>query len=140
AAYTLSRLNSGTESVGLYSYKWKDYSGGLAGGDGGDRRHVFTVNYTYDIPSITKLLHFDNPVGRAVFGGWRMGHLFTYVSGQRTTATLGSIQQAGTTANVADLQKLFLGTPDVDSRLALTGDPNALNRDFAHYFDATKFG
>ena len=68
-----------------------------------------------------------------------MGHLFTYVSGQRTTVTLGSIQQAGSTANVAETSKLFLGTPDLDPRLALTGDPNAASRDFAHYFDTGKF-
>jgi hypothetical protein len=139
AAYTLSRLESGTESIGPYYHNWKDYTGGLAGGDAGDRRHVFTLNYTYDIPSVAKTLRLDNLVGRAILGGWRMGHLFTYVSGQRTTVTLGSIQQAGTTANVAETSKLFLGTPDVDPRLALTADPNALNRDLAHYFDATKF-
>ena len=68
-----------------------------------------------------------------------MGHLFTYVSGQRTTVTLGSIQQAGTDSQRGrNCSKLFLGTPDLDPRLALTGDPNALNRDFAHYFDASK--
>jgi len=66
-----------------------------------------------------------------------MGHLFTYVSGVRTTPTLGSVQNSGNTANVASLGTLLLGTPDLDYRLALTGDVNA-NRDFAHYFDATK--
>ena len=140
AAYTLSRLESGIEDKGLYAYNWKDYSGGLAGDDGGDRRHVFTLNYTYDIASIAKALRFDNPVGRAIFSGWRMGHLFTYVSGQRITPELGSIQQAGTTVNVPELQKLFLGTPDLGPRLALNGDPNGGNQDFAHYFDATKLG
>ncbi len=139
AAYTLSRLESGTESFGLYSYNWKDYTGGLAGGDGGDRRHVLSVNYTYDIPSPAKLLNFDNPVGRQVFGGWRMGHLFTFVSGQRTTVDLSSIQQAGTTANVPELQKLFLGTPDLNPRLGLKGDISASNPDQAHLFDPSKF-
>jgi len=138
AAYSLSRLESGTESIGSYSYNWKDYTGGLAGGDGGDRRHVFSVNYTYDIPSVTKAMHFDNLFSRAILGGWRMGHLFTYVSGQRTTATLGSIQQAGSTANVANLSTLFLGTPDLSNRLQLAGDPNAINKDLAHQFDASK--
>jgi hypothetical protein len=137
ASYTLSRLESGTENVGLYSYNWKDYTGGLAGGDGGDRRHVFSLNYTYDIPSLSKKLQFDNAVSRVVFGGWRMGHLFTFVSGQRVTATLSSIQQAGTTANVAELQKLFLGTPDLEPRLALTGDVTG-SKEFAHYFDTSK--
>jgi hypothetical protein len=139
AAYTLSRLDSGAENVGNYAYNWKDYSGGLAGGDGGDRRHVFTVNYTYDIPSVAKRLHFDNPVGRAVFSDWRMGHLFTFVSGQLTTVSLGSIQQASNTSNVANLSTLYLGTPDLSPRLVLTGDPNAVNRDVAHYFDSSKF-
>ncbi len=139
-SYTLSRLESGAEGVGPYFNNWKDYSGGLAGGDGGDRRHVFTLNYTYDFPSITKALRIGNPVTRALLDGWRMGHLFTYVSGVRASATLGSVQNSGNTANVASLGTLLLGTPDVDYRLATTGDVNALNQDFAHYFDPTKLG
>jgi hypothetical protein len=139
-SYTLSRLESGAENVGLFYDRWRDYSGGLAGGDGGDRRHVLTVNYTYDFPSISKALRIGNVVTRAMLDGWRMGHLFTYVSGVRTTATLGSIQNAGNTANVPGLGTLLLGTPDLDYRLATTGDVNALNRDFAHYFDPTKLG
>jgi hypothetical protein len=138
AAYTLSRLESGSESVGLYNYNWKAYSGGLAGGDGGDRRHVLTLNYTYDIPSLSKALHFDNIVTRTVFGGWRMGHLFTFVSGQLTNPTLGSIQQSSNTSNVANLSTLFLGTPDLSPRLLLAGDPTAINQDMAHYFDPSK--
>jgi hypothetical protein len=138
ASYTLSRLESGAENVGPFFANWRDYSGGLAGGDGGDREHVFSVNYTYDLPDVAKAIHFTNPLGRAVFSGWRMGHLFTYVSGVRTTAALGSVQNAGNTSNVATLGTLLLGTPDVDPRLALSGDPNALSRDFAHYFDPTK--
>jgi len=138
AAYTLSRLESNAEDVGMYNYNWKSYTGGLAGGDAGDRRHVFTLNYTYDIPSPARALRFDNPVGRAIFNGWRMGHLFTYVSGQRTWATLGSIQQASNTSNVANLSTLFLGTPDLGPRMAVTGDVNSISQDISHYFDPTK--
>ncbi len=139
AAYTLSRLESGMENYGLYSYNWKSYSGGLAGGDGGDRRHVLSVNYTYDIPSAAKLVRGDNALGRAILGGWRMGHLFTYVSGQRTSMGLGGIQQASTTANVAELQKIFLGTPDLDVRLRPQGSIAPATQDIAHYFDPSKF-
>ena len=138
-AYTLSRLNSGTESVGSYNYNWKSYTGGPAGGDGGDRRHVFTVNYTYDIPSITRLMHVNNSVAHAIIDGWRMGHLFTYVSGQLTTVSLGSIQQSSNTTNVANLSTLMLGTPDLSPRLLVTGDLTGLSKDFAHQFDPTKF-
>ncbi|HKA01103.1 MAG TPA: carboxypeptidase regulatory-like domain-containing protein [Candidatus Solibacter sp.] len=137
AAYTLSKLESGTESVGLYNYNWKSYTGGLAGGDGGDRRHVFTLNWTYDIPSIAPRLHFDNVIGKTIFGGWRMGHLFTWVSGQRTNPTLSSIQQSGTTSNVSNLNTLFLGTPDLNPRLLTSGDVTA-NSNFAHLFDTSK--
>src|SRR5262249_31582524 len=80
----------------------------------------------------------DNLFGKAIFNGWRMGHLFTYVSGQRAWATLGSIQQASNTSNVASLSTLFLGTPDLGPRMALTGDVNALSQDISHYFDPTK--
>jgi hypothetical protein len=63
------------------------------------------------------------------------------VSGQRATATLGSIQHAGTlTSNMGDLAKVFLGTPDVDPRLLLAGDPNGISKDLAHQFDPTKLG
>ena len=57
------------ESIGPYSHTWKDYTGGPAGGDAGDRRHVLTVNYTFDIPSVAKLLNFNNPVGKAILPG-----------------------------------------------------------------------
>jgi hypothetical protein len=50
-AYTLARLWTQTSSVGLYDYKWKDYSGF---DDGGQRRHVANINYTYDVPGISR--------------------------------------------------------------------------------------
>jgi hypothetical protein len=96
------------------------------------------VNWTYDIPSLSKALNFDNVITKTIFGGWRMGHLFTYVSGQLTTATLSSIQQSSNTSNVANLSALFLGTPDLNPRLLFAGDPNGGTKDFAHLFDATK--
>ena len=53
------------------------------------------------------------------------------------TATLSSIQQSGTTSNVASQSTLFLGTPDLGPRLLLAGDPTGGNQDFAHFFDPT---
>ena len=100
---------------------------------------MLTVNYTYDIPSVAKVLHFNNPVGTAIFGGWRMGHLFTYVSGQWPPLRWAASSRPAPRPMWRRPASCSWGRRISTPRLALTGDPNALNRDFAHYFDASKF-
>ena len=49
--HTWGKLISGTENVGPFYHRWKDYTGYIANND---RMHVVGINYTYDVPSLTK--------------------------------------------------------------------------------------
>ncbi len=133
-AYTLARLWTQTSNVGLYDYKWKDYSGF---DDGGQRRHVANINYTYDVPGISRMLGMGNSFGRRVFDGWSLAHMMTFFSGGRYSPGY-SIQQANTTSTVS-LGNVFLGTGDLTPRLVMNGDPYANSDSFAHRFDPTVF-
>jgi hypothetical protein len=129
-AYTWARLATQTESRGPYFYNWKDYAGYKSNTD---RRHVATVNYTYEFPKLAEKLHWNNGVGRRILNDWQIAHMATFFSGQDFTPTF-SIQQASTTTTI-DVSRVFLGTGDVSQRIQAKGDPNSLSRDIAHQFD-----
>ena len=123
-AYTHSRLLSGQENVGLYSYNWKDYTGQLSGGS---RSNVTAINYTYNLPKFTKLVD-----------GWLLAHMLNFVSGLPYSPGF-SVIQANTGTSVS-VNQVFLGTPDLAPRITVLGDASAMKADFAHQFDPTKFG
>jgi hypothetical protein len=133
AAYTWGRLKTQTESRGPYFYNWKDYAGYKSTTD---RRHVATVNYTYEFPKFASKLGWNNAFSQRLLNDWQIAHMATFFSGQDYTPGY-SLQQASTTTGI-DMSRIFLGTNDVSTRLLLNGDPNAVSRDMAHQFDPTK--
>lgn len=135
AAYTWSRFLTQQENTGLYYYNWKDYTGYK---QNQDRRHVMTINYTYELPKFAAKVGWDNPFSRQILNDWRIAHMITIFSGQDYTPTF-SIQQANTTTGIS-ISRIFLGTDDLNPRLLMQGDPNQINRDMAHQFDLTKLG
>ena len=134
AAYTYSRFLSQQESTGLYSFNWKDYTGNK---QNQDRRHVMTINYTYEIPPFASKLGWNNAFSRQLLNDWRVAHMMTFFSGQDYTPSF-SIQQANTTTGLV-VNRIFMGTDDLGPRLLPQGDPNALSRDLGHQFDPAKF-
>lgn len=134
AAYTWSRLLMQQENVGLYSYNWKDYTGNKRNTD---RRHVMSLNYTYEFPKFAALTGWNNGFSRRVLNDWRVAHMLTVFSGQDYSPGF-SIQQANTTTGIS-LNRIFLGTDDLGPRLLPEGDPNAASRDLARQFDASRF-
>jgi hypothetical protein len=130
ATYSLARTSTQQENFGLYSYNWKDYTGYVLNTD---RRHIFNLNYSYDLPRLARTFRFDNALGRGLLNNWRFAHLLQYYSGQAYSPTF-AVQQSGTTTNV-DLARVFLGTPDLTPRVGISGDPNGVNKDTAHQFD-----
>jgi hypothetical protein len=133
AAYSWGRLRSGTENVGLFYGNWKAYTGYIASTD---RRHITTVNYTYEFPKVAQKLGWNNRFGGLLLDQWQVAHMMTFFSGQGFSPGF-SIQQASTTTGV-DVSRVFLGTSDLSARLLPTGDPNSLTRDMAHQYDFTK--
>lgn len=78
-------------------------------------------------------MHVDNAVGRAILNDWKFTHLLTIFSGADYSPGF-SIQQTNTTTNV-DLNRVFLGTPDLGPRLGVAGSPNDASGDLGHQFD-----
>jgi Carboxypeptidase regulatory-like domain len=121
SAYTYARTSGQIENLGLLSHNWKQYTGYTLNND---RSHVFTVNYTYDVPKFAHVIHFNNVVGREIFDGWRLAHILTYFSGAPYSPSF-SVQQSNTTTTVS-LGNVFLGTPDLTPRVVVNGSPNSM--------------
>ena len=116
SAYTNGRLISGVESVGLYNYLWKQYTGNVSNAN---RRQTLISNYIYDLPSITRRLGWTNRQARTVIDGWQFAHLLGFFGGSPYTPGF-SIQQANTGTSV-NLNNVMLGTPDLAPRLGIGG-------------------
>lgn len=143
-SYTLASLKGEVDNAGLYNFDWQDYTGGQATGD---RRHVVSINYSYDVPKVAAKWKMDNPIGRAILDDWKIAHLVSVFSGQNyspggtnSAGTAGwSLQRANDATNV-DLNRVFMGTPDLAPRPVLLGDPNDAAGDLAHQFDPNALG
>jgi len=80
---------------------------------GFDRTHIFTLNYVYKVPGLSR--HWDNALTRAVFDGWELSGITSFISG----APLGIGYNLSPTADLVG------GSGGgVDSRVVLVGDPN----------------
>ena len=134
-SYTRSRLISGQDSPGLYSYNWKNYTGNLGNGS---RSNVMAINYTYNLPKFASWVRFDNAFTRGAFNGWQVAHMFNRISGLPYTPGF-SLLQANTNTGVS-VNQVFLGTPDLAPRLNVLGDAASLAKDFSHQFDPAKLG
>jgi hypothetical protein len=80
---------------------------------GFDRTHIFTLNYVYKVPGLSR--RWDNALTRAVFDGWELSGITSFISG----APLGIGYNLSPTADLVG------GSGGgVDSRVVLVGDPN----------------
>jgi hypothetical protein len=100
-----------------------------------DQRHILTVGYIYDIPSLSKKLN-DNSVIRAVFDGWQFSGTTSFATGRpknltvsytsgTATITSGQTCPAGTfqtSATVCTMITDFTGGT-VNARPLMTCDP-----------------
>jgi hypothetical protein len=120
AAYTYGRTVGQIENIGPYNYNWQNYTGYILAND---RSHVFTMNYSYELPRIARAVRFDNALGRRLFDEWRVAGVFTYFSGSPYSPSF-SVQEANTTTNVS-LGNVFLGSPDFTPRNTVTGAVNS---------------
>jgi hypothetical protein len=93
-----------------------------------DRRHVFTLNYIYELPFFTKQNNFTGKV----LGGWQVSGLITYQTGLPFTATYGGFDPAGigflNASSPAGGRPYLFGNPN-------TNGPNT----FQQWFDTSVF-
>ncbi len=80
---------------------------------GFDRTHIFTLNYIYKVPGLSK--YWDNAFTRTVFNGWELSGITSFSSGA----------PLGIGYNLSPGADLVGGSGGgLDSRVVLTGDPN----------------
>jgi len=141
--HTYGKLISGIENPGLWSYRWKDYTGYQASND---RTHNVTINYVYDVPSLSKRMGWSSAFARQAFDGWSVAHIISFLSGMPLTPVVSATNPAGfsliyanSTQSVANLNAIFTGSPDLAPRLQPTSNPNTRGADAYHMFDINAF-
>ncbi|MGH8247406.1 MAG: hypothetical protein ACREUU_13360, partial [Gammaproteobacteria bacterium] len=134
--HTWGKLLTGTESVGPFYYRWKDYTGFIANED---RVHVVGINYTLDVPKLSQRLGFNNVAGRQVLDGWSVAHLMNFYSGRPLTPSFG-LQYANNTQGVASINSIFTGSPDIGPRIQPASNPNNGIAAIDKTYDVTRFG
>jgi len=124
AVYSFGKLITETDGAGRSPYyMWKSYSGFV---QDGDRAQTFTLSYTYEVPSLGKALGWNNGFTKRVFDNWSLAHVLSFMSGPASTPSFGTstLQYAGSTSNVANLNSIFTGSPDITPRILPTMNPN----------------
>jgi hypothetical protein len=79
---------------------------------GFDRTHNFVLNYVYRLPSLSK--YWDNAVSRAVFAGWELSGITSFVSGAPSGIGYALVQARDLVGG---------GGAGVDSRVLLVANP-----------------
>jgi Carboxypeptidase regulatory-like domain len=80
---------------------------------GFDRTHIFTLNYIYKVPGLSK--YWNNPLTRTVLDGWELSGITSFISGA----------PLGIGYNLSPGRDLVGGSGGgLDSRVVLIGDPN----------------
>jgi hypothetical protein len=90
-----------------------------------DQTHIFTVNYIYDLPNLSR--HWNNGFVKAVFDNWQVSGTTSYATGKPKTFGTGTglnWTYAGTASatNITD----FTGG-DINARPVVICDPNKTN-------------
>ncbi len=134
-SHTWGKLITGTESFGPFYYRWKEYTGFVANED---RLHVVGVNYTLDVPKLSRRLRLDNVFGRQLLDGWGIAHLMNFYSGRPLTPTFG-LQYANNTQGVANINSIFTGSPDIAPRIQPAANPNNGIASISKTYDVSRF-
>ncbi|MBS1859820.1 MAG: TonB-dependent receptor [Acidobacteria bacterium] len=98
------------------------------GPSGNDRRHMFVLNYVYDLPTLAGA----NRFGRAVFGGWQVSGVTSFISGSPFGPGF-SVSSGGGSQNIT-------GSYTEGARLRLLGNPMTGNSDPYSRLNASALG
>jgi Carboxypeptidase regulatory-like domain/TonB-dependent Receptor Plug Domain len=89
-----------------------------------DQTHIFTVNYIWDVPSLSRRMSWNNTLARGVFDGWQISGTTSYASGKPKVFGTGTglnwtYSGTASAANITD----FTGG-EVNARPVVVCNPN----------------
>jgi hypothetical protein len=90
-----------------------------------DRRHIFTFNYVWNVPSLSPKLG-NNAIAKGVFDNWELSGITQFSSGSPWEFGFPGLQPSRSQS--------ITGSPDYAARLLLTGDPTG-SRSRDQWFD-----
>ena len=135
--FTLNRrMRTGIQFGLSYTYsKYLDYTGipiyrplraWSYGFDGADQTHNVSINYSYNLPSVSKHMG-NNTFVKTVFDGWQLSGISQFVSGSPLGVGFSTVQGTDLTGG-GDGQ-----------RLNVVGNPNANGSTFFAWFNPAAF-
>ena len=98
---------SGTNAVATYLNR-KIYNYGIAGYD---RPNVLTFHFLYDVPRLSRVL--PNPIVKAVFDGWQISDITSFISGQPMTITMNESPTVNFLGGGDAVRPLMVGNPNL---------------------------
>jgi hypothetical protein len=103
-----------------------------------DQRHVAVINYTWDLPRVSRL--WNSPIVRAVLDNWQLSGITAFVSGQ--PMGIGVANPNFATSNFTTVDGADLNGGGDGSRVIVTGNPqpSGFDRTVDHWFDPSVFG
>jgi hypothetical protein len=92
-----------------------------------DRPNILTFHFLWDVPKLSRLLPY--PVIRAVFDGWQLSDITSFISGQPLTVTMTTNPTVNFTGGGDAVRPLMVGNPN------LSGS----ERTFSQWFNVAAF-
>lgn len=78
-----------------------------------DKRHVVNLNWVWDMPRATKLVH--NPAIKAVFDDWQLSGVATFAMGTPTTPGYTTVDSVDLTGGGDGIRMVMNGNPNLTS-------------------------
>jgi Carboxypeptidase regulatory-like domain len=113
-SYAWSKALDLVDGIGNTVNPVLDYRSRNYGPAGFDRRHVMTIDYTYNLPSVSK--YWDNPISRIGLDGWELSGVSNFQTGPPVALNYSLTYSADLTGGTGN---------GLDSRSVLVADPNA---------------
>jgi hypothetical protein len=113
-SYAWSKALDLVDGIGNTVNPTLDYRSRNYGPAGFDRTHVMTIDYTYNLPSVSK--YWNNPVTRVGLDGWELSGVSNFQTGAPTALNYSLTYSADLTGGTGN---------GLDSRSVLVADPNA---------------
>ena len=92
-----------------------------------DRPNILTFHFLWDVPRLSRVV--PNPVVKAVFDGWQVSDITSFISGQPLAVSMGTSPSVNFTGGGETARPIMVGNPNLPSD----------QRTFDRYFNVAAF-